>query len=137
MTVVYPVIFTKTGDKKDTYLVDIPDIDGISEGYGLTDAIDMARDLIGCKLYEKADDDIPSSSSLENIDAQKGRFADAGESFTSLVDLDLTAYRRSMNKRAVRKNVSIPEWLAKEAEDAHINLSRALQEILKEKLDIT
>ena len=137
MTVVYPVIFTKTGDKKDTYLVDIPDIDGISEGYGLTDAIDMARDLIGCKLYEKADDDIPSSSSLENIDAKKGRFADAGESFTSLVDLDLTAYRRSMNKRAVRKNVSIPEWLAKEAEDAHINLSRALQEILKEKLDIT
>ena len=75
MKIVYPVIFTKTNDKKDTYLIDIPDIDGISEGYGLSDAIDMARDLIGCKLYEMPDDNVPKSSSLESIDPQKGSFA--------------------------------------------------------------
>ena len=134
MTIVYPVIFTRVGDKKDTYLVDIPDIDGMTEGYGLSDAIEMARDYIGCTLYEKEDSTFPKASRLESIDVQKGRFAEAGESFVSLVDLDITAYRRKMNKKAVRKNVSLPEWLAKEAEEAHINLSRALQEILKEKL---
>lgn len=136
MKIVYPVIFTRLGDKKDTYLIDVPDINGISEGYGLEDAIDMARDLIGCKLYETEDADIPSASALESVDPKKGVFAKDGNGFVSMVDLDLTAYRRSMNKKAVRKNVSLPEWLAKEAEEAHINLSRALQEILKEKLNI-
>ena len=96
MTIVYPVIFTRVGDKKDTYLVDIPDIDGMTEGYGLTDAIEMARDYIGCTLYEKADEEIPAASALDSIDPTKGRFADAGESFVSFVDLDLTAYRRNL-----------------------------------------
>lgn len=136
MTVVYPVIFTKTGDKKDTYLIDIPDLDGISEGYGLNDAISMARDLIGCRLYEKDDTDIPSASPLDSIKPEEGRFAEAGKSFVSLVDLDVSAYRKKTDTRAVRKNVSIPAWLEKEAEDAHLNLSRVLQEALKEKLQV-
>lgn len=136
MTIVYPVIFTRTGDEKDTYLVDIPDIGGMTEGYGISDAIEMARDLIGCKLYEKADAEIPAASALYNIDPGKGQFADAGESFASLVDLDLDAYRRKYNSKAVRRNVSLPAWLDKEAEAANINLSRTLQEALKEKLNI-
>ena len=136
MTIVYPVIFTRTGDEKDTYLVDIPDIGGMTEGYGISDAIEMARDLIGCKLYEKADAEIPAASALDNIDPGKGQFADAGESFASLVDLDLDAYRRKYNSKAVRRNVSLPAWLDKEAEAANINLSRTLQEALKEKLNI-
>ena len=41
-----------------------------------------------------------------------------------------------MNKKAVRRNVSIPEWLNKAADEAHINVSRVLQEALKEKLGI-
>ena len=38
--------------------------------------------------------------------------------------------------KAVRKNVSLPAWLAAEAEKAHVNLSRVLQDALKEKLNI-
>ena len=47
MTVIFPVIFTQTGDKKNTVLVEIPDINGMTEGYGMADAIRMARDYIG------------------------------------------------------------------------------------------
>ena len=38
MGVAYPVIFTATKDEKDTYLVYIPDIDGMTEGHGLFEA---------------------------------------------------------------------------------------------------
>ena len=47
MTVIYPVIFTRTNDETDTYLVSIPDIQGMTEGHGLADAISMAKDYIG------------------------------------------------------------------------------------------
>ena len=134
MTVVYPVIFTATHDDKDTYLVYIPDIDGMTQGYGLQDAFVMARDYMGSSFYDKDDEMLPVPSKISDIKVEESEFYDAGESFVSLVDFDLTAYRRAMNKKTVRRNVSIPEWLNVEAEKAHINVSRVLQEALKAEL---
>lgn len=115
MKAVYPVIFTKTGDGKDTYLVEIPDIKGMTEGYGLADAIEMARDYIAGYCCEINDDELPVPSESGRINVSDGMFAKEGESFVSLVDSDLDSYRRKMEKRAVRRNVSIPRWLDKEA----------------------
>lgn len=56
MKVSYPVIFTRTGDKKDTYLIEIPDIQGLTEGFGIDDAVHMAKDYIGCTLYDIQED---------------------------------------------------------------------------------
>ena len=136
MKIVYPVIFTKTNDDKDTYLVDIPDIKGITEGYGLADAIEMARDYIAGYCYKLPDEEIPKASSTNDIVISEGTFEGEGESFISLVDTDLEVYRRKMEKRAVRRNVSIPWWLDKEAEKAQLNFSRVLQEALMQKLNI-
>ena len=136
MTLVYPVIFTATHDKKDTYLVYIPDLKGMTEGYGLENAIHMARDYMGLALVDRNDSDIPAASALNEISISDSEFADSGESFVNLVDLDLDAYRRKMNKKAVRRNVSIPAWLDKAASEAHINVSRLLQEALMDKLNI-
>ena len=47
MKQVYPVIFTQLNDKKDTVLINVPDMDILTEGFGLSDAIEMARDAIG------------------------------------------------------------------------------------------
>ena len=141
MTVIYPVIFTPTHDKKDTYLIEIPDLKslsaGVSEGYGLKDAIRMARDYIGGCLYKKEDSSIPVASEIGNVDLSKSEFVDIGGSFVSMVDLDLDAYRHRMNKKAVRKNVSIPEWLDEAAKKANINVSRVLQDALMEKLGVS
>ena len=136
MNIVYPVIFTATQDDKDTYLVYIPDINGMTEGHGLKDAIHMAKDYLGCTFYDKSDDELPQPSDICSIDASTSEFASEGKSFVSLVDLDLTAYRRQMDKKAVRRNVSIPAWLDKAASEEHLNFSRVLQEALKEKLEI-
>ena len=136
MKTAYPVIFTMTEDDKNTVLVEIPDIKGFTEGYGIVDAIDMARDYIGGACYELEDKDIPKARSVGDIDLSSCEFAEAGKSFISLVDLDIDAYRRKMMNRAVRRNVSIPAWLDQAAEKEHINFSRVLQEALIQKLNL-
>ena len=136
MVLIYPVIFTATHDDKDTYSAYIPDIDGMTEGYGLEDAYKMARDYIGNTFYNETDDLIPSPSSISSIDVSKGIYEDGDEAFVSLVDTDLDAYRARLSKKAVRRNVSIPEWLNQAAEKEHLNVSRILQEALMERLGV-
>ncbi|MBP3784589.1 MAG: HicB family protein [Butyrivibrio sp.] len=136
MIVVYPVIFTQTHDEKDTVLVEIPDIEGMTEGYGMADAINMARDYIGETFYSVDDEEVTPASRAEEIDISKGTFAAEGDSIVSYVDTDLDAHRRKMNSKSVRKNVSIPSWLNEAAEREHINVSRVLQDALMERLNI-
>ena len=136
MAIIYPVIFTATHDENDTYLVCIPDIKGMTEGHGLSDSILMARDYIGCALYEKEDSELPKASF--KVELSQSEFYEEfpkENSFVSFVDLDLDAYRKNMNQRAVRRNVSIPAWLDKKASESNINVSRVLQEALIEKLN--
>jgi len=136
MIVAYPALFTRTDDEKDTYLVYIPDIDGATEGYGLLDAIKMARDYIGGALYNKVEEEYPASTDIAKIDASCSEFKDEGETFVSMVDVDMGAYRRMVDNKTVRRNVSLPSWLNQEVEKRHINVSRVLQEALKEKLGV-
>ena len=132
--VVYPVVFTQTKDEKDTYLVYIPDLDGATEGYGLTDAITMAKDYIGNALIDKAD--FPKASEIDAVDVSKSEFASAGKSFVSLVDVDMNAFRQKNKSRSVRRNITLPEWLDDMANAAKINVSALVQEALKEKLGV-
>lgn len=135
MTVVYPAIFTQTGDKKDTYLVSIPDINGATEGYGLADAIGMAKDYIGNALYNKTE--LPAARTINDIDVQSSEFAQAGTSFVSLIDVDLEAFRRMEKGRNVRRNITLPEWLDDMATAAKINVSAVAQSALKEQLGVS
>ena len=134
MVLTYPVIFTRTGDKKDTYLVYIPDFAYATEGYGLADAIRMARDYIGCSLYSREEKEFPKARDISDIDITKSDFFDAGESMVSIVDVDIEEFRKKLDNKPVRRNVSLPNWLNKKANDAHINVSRVLQEALMDRL---
>lgn len=136
---VYPVIFTLLNDDKDTVLIEIPDWEILTEGYGMADAIYMARDAIGLKGIDYEDDgkSIPVPSELSTINLSKGTFTEDGESYVSLVDIDFTEYRRRVDNKTVRRNVTLPNWLNQEAEKAHINVSRVLQDALMAKLDVS
>ena len=136
---VYPVIFTPLNDKKDTVLVEVPDLKILTEGYGMSDAIYMARDAIGLKGISYEDDgmDIPAASSLGDINVSKGTFAEDGEGYVSLVDIDFVEYRRRVDNKTVRRNVTLPNWLNQEAEKAHLNVSKVLQEALMMKLNVS
>ena len=135
MAVIYPTIFTKTSDDEDTYLVEIPDLNGATEGHGLDDAIKMARDYIGC-YFLTGEKEAPTPTLLNDIDITKSEFYEEGRSMLSLVDLDIDEYKKRISNRSVRRNVSIPEWLDAAANEAHLNVSRVLQDALKDKLGV-
>lgn len=132
---VYPVFFTKT----DTIvLVEVPDLEILTEGKNMTDAIEMARDAIELKCVSMEDDGtkIPLPSDIDDLDVNNGIFAEDGTTVISFVDIDSSEYRRKIDTKAVRKNVTIPSWLNYEAEHAGINVSRVLQEALMNVLNV-
>lgn len=132
---VYPVFFTKTNDK---VLVEVPDLDILTEGNDMNDAIDMARDAIELKCVSLEDDkeEIPNPSNIKDLNINNGTFADEGETVVSFVDVDSTEYRKKIDTRTVRRNVALPSWLNYEAEQAGVNVSRILQEALMNTLKL-
>lgn len=132
---IYPVFFTKT----DTViLVEVPDLEILTEGKNMVNAIEMARDAIELKCVSMEDDgmEIPLPSEISELDIANGTFAEDGSTVVSLVDIDSEEYRRKIDTRAVRKNVTIPSWLNYEAEHAGINVSKVLQEALMNVLNV-
>ena len=138
MKYAYPVIFTRTEDEKDTILIEVPDLEIMTEGFGVADAIEMARDAIGLSgiTLENMSEPIPLPRDINEIDLKKSEFASAEKSYVSLVDVDFTKYRKKVDNKMVRKNVTIPNWLNKAAEKEKINVSKVLQEALMEKIGI-
>ena len=132
---VYPVFFTKTNDN---VLVEVPDLDILTEGKDMNDAIDMARDAIELKCVSMEDEkeDIPSPSNISDLNISNGTFADEGETIISFVDIDSTEYRRKIDTKTVRRNVALPSWLNYEADQAGVNVSRILQEALMSTLKL-
>lgn len=134
----YPVFIAK---KCEDYLTYIPDMELYTEGKSMVDAIEMARDAIGLQGINLEDDgkELPFPSTQEEA-MQKAKeeteIFDYSTGLLTWVDIDFTAYRRKAEKKMVRRNVTLPNWLNIEAEKAHINVSRVLQEALMNTLDV-
>ena len=123
---IYPAIFHK---ENESYWVEFPDLPGCqSYGESLEEAILFAEEALGLYLVSliESEEDIPSSSDISDIIC-------SGE-FTTYISTDIDKYRR--NSQAVRKAVSIPAWLAEEAEKKHLSLSKILQEGLYKRLGL-
>lgn len=135
MKKVYPVIFTQT---EDVILVEVPDLNILTEGRDMAEAIEMARDAIGLHGISREDhgEVIPEASLSSEIDVETGTFADEGKGFISYVDVDFSIYRRKVDNKVVRTNVTLPNWLKQEADKADINVSKVLQEALMSKLGV-
>ncbi len=125
----YPVIFTMINKG---ILIEVPDLEILSEGKNIADAIEMARDAISLTIVSREDNRevIPRPSDVLQINVSNGTFAKEGKGFVSIVDVDIEAYRKKIDTRPVRRNVSLPSWLNCEAEASGINVSKVLQEAL-------
>lgn len=92
----YPVFFTKT----DTViLVEVPDLEILTEGKDMVNAVEMARDAIELKFMSMEDDrmEIPLPSEISSLDANKGTFAKYGTTDIFLVSVS-KEYRRRLKK---------------------------------------
>lgn len=129
-TYVYPAVFTP--EKNGMYSVDFPDLESCYTcGGDLAEAISMAEDALAFTLYgyEKEKRSIPSPSPMKSVNA-------SGDAFVNLVFCDTIGYQKRNNNRAVKKTLSIPEWLNELATAAEINFSQVLQEALVNKLHL-
>ena len=132
----YPVIFTQTND---CILVEVPDLQILTEGKTMETAMEMARDAISVAIISMEDNQepIPLPTKMTNIDIIHSTFSELGESFSSLVDTDVNEYRKKIETKPVRRNVSLPGWLNHAADISGINVSKVLQEALINVLGIT
>jgi len=127
MKYVYPAIITP---EDNCYNVAIPDLPGcFTFGDTLVDAIEMARDAISMWLVdaENKDEAIPLPSRPSDIPCEPN-------SIINLIDVDTDEYRRENDNHAIKKTLSIPNWLNAKAEKAGINFSQTLQRALKKEL---
>ena len=98
---VYPVIFTKTKDEKDTVLIEVPDLGILTEGYGMANAIYMARDAIGLHGITKEDMgiSITEASDIKILICQRQNLQTAARAVYHWLTLTLT----STGKRLIIK----------------------------------
>ncbi|MDO4602541.1 MAG: type II toxin-antitoxin system HicB family antitoxin [Eubacteriales bacterium] len=124
---VYPAVFTP---EEKGYSVFFPDLEGCYTcGDNLSDAILMAEDILAFYLYDEEikGNEIPVPSEAENIRLE-------GKEFVNYIVCDTIEYARMHNNRAVKKTLTIPEWLNEAAIRAGVNFSQVLQEALIEKV---
>ncbi|MGI5876182.1 MAG: type II toxin-antitoxin system HicB family antitoxin [Dethiobacteria bacterium] len=130
MKLVYPACFYPC--EEGGYTVIFPDLSGcITEGDTLSEAMDMAIDAASGWLLDSVENNerIPQASDIKSIVADEYE-----NGFVSLVSIDLDNYSRKYGNKAVKKTLTIPQWLNTLAEREGINFSNVLQTALKEKL---
>lgn len=109
------------------YWIEFPDLEGCHTcGETLADTLEYAREALGLYLVSLQEDGqpIPEPSSMVDITPESGQ--------TTYITTDLNEYRR--DTRAVKKMISLPAWMAEEAETHNISLSKITQEALKKRL---
>lgn len=134
MKLVYPVVIQKQKDKDEPYrLVFVPDLDAFTEGDTIADCISMARDLIGLNCLSLDEDDnkpFPAASNIEDIKCKDNEFV-------TLVDVNYDEYKKQHSTKAVRRNVTLPEWINYAADKSGINVSALLAKALKDELHLS
>ena len=91
--------------------------------------MEYAQEALGLYLVSLMEDkkEIPEASNLHVLTAEEG-------AIINYVAADVEKYRR--NTKAVKKTLSIPAWLAEEAESHNLSLSKVLQDGIKSQLGI-
>ncbi len=126
----YTAIFTPN-ENGTKYYCRIPDLPGcITTGDNIDDAIEMITDAASGWLVVAEDEgnDIPTATPQCELSIPAGAVC-------SIIRIDTIAYRAATDTRAVRKNVSLPAWMAALAEKRGVNCSQVLQDGLMQLLN--
>lgn len=93
-------------------------------------AYEMAVEALGLALVSRKEEkeQIPIPSEIDSIQMDEGTLV--------IVEFNMLEYQRKHSSRAIKKTLSIPEWLNEEAVAMGINFSQVLQEALMLKLNI-
>lgn len=132
-TVYYPAVFHVAEDIGG-YWVEFPDLPGcFSQGKTIESAIEYSKEALG--IYLDQQDDvyeriINQPSDLLSVIQQYP------EEIVLLIEFDSIMFAKKYKNKAIKKTLTIPEWLNEEAVKANINFSQVLQEALIMKLHL-
>lgn len=108
----------------------VPDFPGcVTSGKTLEEAYNMVEDAANFWACDIENDgrDIPAVTPYGSVEHEEG-------DILQMVRVDTEAYRKLNDNRAVRKNVSLPAWMARQADQRGINCSQLLQDALRQAL---
>ena len=124
----YPASFHQA--EEGGFWISFPDFpECLTQGENMEEAYEMAVDTIGLSIVDmiKENVELPKATLISDIDK-------TDDATIVIIEFDLDAYRRKHNSKAVKKTLSIPEWLNEEATALGINFSQVLQEALLQKI---
>lgn len=123
----YPAIFHKA--EEGGFWVSFPDFpECFTDGDSIEDVYEMAVDALGLALTSRKEEGqkVPSPTAVTDLTSDDGIFV--------LIQFDMLEYQKRHNAKAVKKTLSIPEWMNIEATAAGVNFSQVLQDALLQKL---
>lgn len=123
MLYAYTAVISESGG---TFYAKVPDIDGcITTAKSLPEAIALITDALNLCLVVLEDENIQPASPTPQADL----LHDPSDTLT-IIQADTIKYRSATDTKAVRKNVSLPAWMAALADKRGINCSKVLQDAL-------
>lgn len=119
----YPAVFTS---EDEGFSITFPDFAGATQGDNLEEAMSNAKEFLDGILAYYIDENLllPEPTDLKQVQTN------AENQFVSFIQGDPSPY---IKKKTVRKNVTIPEWLASRGEKDKANFSKILTDALFEK----
>ncbi len=109
-----------------TFYAKIPDVDGcITTATSLSEAISLITDALNLCLVVLEDENIQPNPATPQADIHHD-----SDDILTIIQADTIKYRSETDTRAVRKNVSLPAWMATLADKRGVNCSKVLQEAL-------
>lgn len=129
MKLYYPALFKEEQGRFNVTFPDIPE--AITCGDNLEHAVEMAKECLGLCLdvRKNNNEEIPMRTNPTKVVCEIGQFV-------LLVEFDSIEFNKKYNSKSVRKNVTLPAWLAELAEERNINFSFFLKNSLIEKLNV-
>lgn len=147
MLVSYPAIFYYDDSESVSFSVYFPDIEGMTQGDDISDAISMGSEFLGISLADDFENrkELPTPSDINTLSLDGNNpfiddddfdfIYDKDKSFISMVSVDLTEYLGL--DEPVKKTLTIPKWADKAGKELHLNFSKTLTEaIVREKLNM-
>ena len=123
----YPALFHKA--EEGGFWITFPDFpECMTQGENMQDAYEMAWDALGLAVVSR----IENREALPPVTEPYAVTLDP-DTFCVIVPFDLISYQKKHNSKAVKKTLSIPEWLNEAATDRNVNFSQVLQDALLEK----
>ena len=115
---------------EDGISIEFPDLPGcLPCAQSTEEAFHNAKEALGLHLYgmEQDGEPIPEPSAVTELHPEEG-------AVLTMIDVFMPVVRDRINNRVVKKTLTIPAWLNREAEAANVNFSLVLQEGLKQYL---